>query len=111
VTPRPTSSPAPRRASTSSSWTTETWSAEKRQPTTPDARRPTTKSFNERWSVGDNRGYLDSYAEEVSYFDPVLKKLVVGRDKAIAHIDSNPHIVRSEYLNPAVSVAARSPAA
>jgi ketosteroid isomerase-like protein len=66
------------------------------------------KSFNERWSIGDNRGYLDNYAEEVSYFDPIVKELVVGRDKVIAHIDSiyrNPHIVRSEYLNPAVSVA------
>jgi ketosteroid isomerase-like protein len=66
------------------------------------------KSFNERWSVGGNRGYLDNYAEEVSYFDPILKELVVGRDKVIAHLESiysNPHIVRSEYLNPAVSVA------
>jgi ketosteroid isomerase-like protein len=66
------------------------------------------KSFNERWSVGDNRGYLDNYAEEISYFDPVLKNLVVGRDAVIAHIESiysNPHIVRSEYLNPAVSVS------
>lgn len=49
------------------------------------------KSFNERWSVGDNRGYLDNYAGEVSYFDPVLKELVVGRDKVIAHIDSPAH--------------------
>ncbi|MFF1445164.1 YybH family protein [Streptomyces sp. NPDC058295] len=66
------------------------------------------KSFNERWSAGDNRGYFDNYAEEVSYFDPIVKELVVGRDNVIAHIDpiySNPHIVRSEYLNPAVSVA------
>jgi ketosteroid isomerase-like protein len=66
------------------------------------------KSFNERWSVGGNRGYPGNYAEEVSYFDPVLKELVVGRDKVIAHLEStysNPHIVRSEYLNPAVSVA------
>jgi ketosteroid isomerase-like protein len=65
------------------------------------------KSFNERWSVGDNRGYLDNYAEEVTYFDPIVKELVVGRDNVIAHIGpiySNPHIVRSEYLNPAVSV-------
>ncbi|MGP3920120.1 nuclear transport factor 2 family protein [Nonomuraea sp. 10N515B] len=34
--------------------------------------------------------------------------LRVGRDKVIAHLEStysNPHIVRSEYLNPAVSVA------
>lgn len=66
------------------------------------------KSFNERWSAGDNKGYLDKYAEEISYFDPVLKDLVVSRDKVIAHIESiysNPHIVRSEYLNPAVHVS------
>lgn len=66
------------------------------------------KSFNERWSVGDNRGYLDNYAEEISYFDPVLKELIVGRDTVIAHIESiysNPHIVRNEYLNPAVHVS------
>ncbi|MFE9444417.1 YybH family protein [Streptomyces sp. NPDC006602] len=66
------------------------------------------KSFNERWSVGDNRGYLDNYAEEISYFDPVLKELIVGSDAVIAHIESiysNPHIVRNEYLNPAVNVS------
>lgn len=46
--------------------------------------------------------------KEVSYFEPVLKELIVGRGKVIAHLESiysNPHIVRSEYLNPAVSVA------
>jgi ketosteroid isomerase-like protein len=66
------------------------------------------KTFNERWSVGDNRGYLDNYAEEISYFDPVLKEHIVGRDAVIAHIESlysNPHIVRNEYLNPAVNVS------
>ncbi|GAQ50444.1 YybH family protein [Streptomyces acidiscabies] len=66
------------------------------------------KSFNERWSAGDNRGYLDNYAEEISYFDPILKDVIVGRDEVIAHIDAaytNPHIVRSEYLNPVVHVS------
>jgi Domain of unknown function (DUF4440) len=66
------------------------------------------ESFNERWSVGDNRGYLDNYAEEVTFFGPGLKDLLVGRDAVIAHIESlysNPHIVRSDYLNPTVSVA------
>ncbi|MEU7720024.1 YybH family protein [Streptomyces tibetensis] len=66
------------------------------------------KAFNERWSAGDNTGYLDNYAEEISYFDPVLKDVIVGRDKVIAHIDSlysNPRIVRSEYLNPVVHVS------
>lgn len=66
------------------------------------------KSFNERWSAGDNRGYLDAFAEEVSYFDPILENIVVGRDKVIAWIDSiysDPHIVRSEYLDPQVHVS------
>ncbi|MGY1503546.1 YybH family protein [Streptomyces sp. QTS52] len=66
------------------------------------------KSFNERWSVGDNRGYLDNYAEEISYFDPIDKDLVVGRDATVAHIEaiySNPYIVRNEYLNPVVHVS------
>ncbi|MEU6230908.1 nuclear transport factor 2 family protein [Streptomyces sp. NPDC047042] len=65
------------------------------------------KSFNERWSVGANRGYLDNYAEEISCFDRVLKELIVGRDTVIAHIESlysNPHIVRNEYRNPVVNV-------
>lgn len=65
------------------------------------------ESYNERWSVGDNRGYLDGFADEVSYFDPILENIVVGRDKVIAWIDSiysNPHIVRSEYLNSSVHV-------
>lgn len=66
------------------------------------------KSFNERWSEGDNRGYLDAFADEVSYFDPILKNILVGRDDVIAWINSiysNPHIVRSEYLNPSVHVS------
>ncbi|MCX5328752.1 nuclear transport factor 2 family protein [Streptomyces sp. NBC_00140] len=66
------------------------------------------KSFNERWSVGDNRGYLDNYAEDISYFDPIEKDLIGGRDATIAHIEaiySNPHIVRNEYLNPVVHVS------
>nr|WP_184503151.1 hypothetical protein [Streptomyces botrytidirepellens] len=47
------------------------------------------KSFNERWSVGDNRGYLDNYAEEISYFDPIEKDLVVGSavDVGVVHVE------------------------
>lgn len=66
------------------------------------------KSFNERWSQGDNRGYLDNFADEVSYFDPILENILVGRDHVQAWIDSiysNPNIVRSEYLNPSVHVS------
>ena len=71
------------------------------------------KSFIERRSIGDNRGHLDNHAEEVSYFDPVLKELTVGRDKGhrTHRVDLlNARIVRSEYLSPQVHVsAARSP--
>jgi ketosteroid isomerase-like protein len=63
------------------------------------------RSLNERWSVGDSRGYLDNYHEDISYFDPALERLLVGRDAVVEHIQKlykNPHIVRSEYLNPDV---------
>jgi ketosteroid isomerase-like protein len=66
------------------------------------------KSCNERWSTGDNRGYLDNYAEEITYFDPVLETLLVGKEAVVAHIESiyaDPHIVRSEYRSPAVNVS------
>lgn len=63
------------------------------------------RAFNERWSAGDNRGYLNNYHEDVSYFDPVLESLLLGRDAVVEHIQKlyqNPHIARSEYLNPHV---------
>ncbi|MHC3125387.1 YybH family protein [Acinetobacter sp. GN11] len=63
------------------------------------------RSFNERWSTGDNSGYLDNYHEDISYFDPALESLLVGRDAVVDHIEKlykNPLIVRSEYLNPHV---------
>ena len=62
-------------------------------------------SLNERWSVGDSHGYLDNYHEDISYFDPALERLLVGRDAVVGHIKKlyqNPHIVRNEYLNPDV---------
>ncbi|MDH6164939.1 ketosteroid isomerase-like protein [Variovorax boronicumulans] len=63
------------------------------------------RSLNERWSAGDSHGYLDNYHEDISYFDPLVEKLLVGRDAVVKHIQKiyrNPHIVRSEYLNPHV---------
>ncbi|MGJ7491521.1 YybH family protein [Variovorax sp. ZT4R33] len=63
------------------------------------------RSLNERWSSGDNRGYLDNYHEDSSYFDPVLDRLLIGREVVVEHIQKlykNPRSVRSEYLNPHV---------
>ena len=66
------------------------------------------RSLNERWSAGDSGGYLENYHEDISYFDPAIEKLLVGRPSVVAHIKKlykNPHIVRSEYLNPHVIVS------
>jgi ketosteroid isomerase-like protein len=65
------------------------------------------KTYNERFRVGDPGGYLEGFADEVSYFDPILKDIVVGKEKTVAWLSSiysNPNIVRSEYLNPQVHV-------
>ena len=66
------------------------------------------RSLNERWSTGDCHGYLNNYHEDISYFDPVAEKLLVGRDSVLKHLLKlyrNPHIVRNEYLNPHVIVS------
>ena len=65
------------------------------------------KEFNKRWSNGDNRGYLDAYTDDATYFEPAVKKMIVGKDRIIAWIDSiyfDEHIARNEYLNPQVHV-------
>ncbi|MBX5212132.1 DUF4440 domain-containing protein [Rhizobium sp. NZLR11] len=66
------------------------------------------RSLNERWSTGDARGYLDNYHQSITYFDPIVENLIVGRDAVVAHITGlykNPNIVRSEYLNEHVTVS------
>jgi hypothetical protein len=35
------------------------------------------QSLNERWSRGDCHGYLDTYSDNMSYFDPLTAKLLV----------------------------------
>lgn len=65
-------------------------------------------SLNERWSAGDSGGYLDNYAEDISYFDPVVERQLIGRPAVLEHLTKiyqNPHIVRNEYLNPNVVVS------
>lgn len=66
------------------------------------------RSFNERFSIGDSSGYLDNFHQDISYFDPVGDRLVIGQAEVIAHLSrlyKNPHIVRSEYLNSHVIVS------
>jgi ketosteroid isomerase-like protein len=54
------------------------------------------RSANERWNNGDCNGYLDRYADDITYFDPATETLLVGRDAVVAHI-------RGVYKNPRAS--------
>src|SRR4051812_520895 len=66
------------------------------------------RSANERWNNGDCNGYIEAYSEGITYFDPATEKVLVGRKDVEAHIRKlykNPHIVRSEYRNPEITVS------
>ena len=66
------------------------------------------RSANERWNKGDCSGYFEIYSEDLTYFDPVAAGILVGRKAVEAHIlglYKNPHVIRSEYLNPEVAVS------
>jgi ketosteroid isomerase-like protein len=66
------------------------------------------RSANERWNNGDCNGYLETYGEEITYFDPATEKLLVGRKSVEDHIRrlyKDPRIVRSEYRNPEIAVS------
>lgn len=63
------------------------------------------KELNERWSVGDPTGYFDAFADDMTYFDPMLQDQLFGKEAVIAYIRTlyrNPGITRTEYLNPSV---------
>lgn len=66
------------------------------------------RANNERWNQGDCYGYLDSYSDNISYFDPITEKLLVGKAAVEKHILAhykNPNITRSEYIDPDVAVS------
>ena len=66
------------------------------------------RQYNDRWSTGDMSGYLDAYRDDMSYFDPLCDTILIGRSSVVNHLSrlyKNPHIVRSEYLNPHVVVS------
>jgi len=66
------------------------------------------RSINERWNKGDCNGYLETFSEDITYFDPATERLLVGRQAVVDHIRmlyKNPQIVRSDYRDPQVSVS------
>lgn len=66
------------------------------------------RAANERWNKGDCTGYFEIYSDELTYFDPATERLLVGRQAVEKHIRKlyrNPQIIRSEYLNPEITVS------
>jgi len=66
------------------------------------------RSANERWNKGDCTGYFEVYSEDLTYFDPVVARVLAGRKAVEAHIRSiykNPRIIRSDYANSEVTVS------
>ena len=59
----------------------------------------------DRWGRGDPQGYVDTYASEITYFDPFTDKRVDGIEAMKAMLKpftGKIHIDRYEMLNPRV---------
>jgi uncharacterized protein (TIGR02246 family) len=65
------------------------------------------RASNHRWNGGDYHGFLESYTEDVTYFDPLTERLLVGRQAVEEHFEKfykGVAVARSEYLNEHVIV-------
>lgn len=63
------------------------------------------KAALERWNNGDPSGYLEIYADDITYFDPFLKLRIDGKEeltKLYNSIKGQVHVERYEMLNPHV---------
>jgi len=61
----------------------------------------------ERWSNGDPEGYLETMAEEFTYFDPSLEKRIDGLKvitEFLRPLKGKMYIERFEMVNPSVQV-------
>ena len=61
----------------------------------------------DRWGKGDPGGFLDVYAPDISYFDPLTAARVDGHEAMVAYYHpwiGKIHIARYEILNPQVVV-------
>src|SRR5262245_31258443 len=76
----------------------------------PDAVNPDTiitmeRAALDRWGKGDPQGFVEIYAPEISYFDPMQEKRIDGLDamKAmLAPITGKVSVSRFDMLNPRV---------
>ena len=65
------------------------------------------KAALDRWGNGDVHGYLDLYADEITYFDPDLERRKDGIEalkKLIGPLEGQIKIDRYEMINPNVQI-------
>jgi ketosteroid isomerase-like protein len=63
------------------------------------------KSALERWNHGDTRGYLDLYADDFVYFDPMTEKRMDGLEKITEYykpVEGNINVTECEMVGPLV---------
>ena len=64
-------------------------------------------AINARWNNGDCTGFLEAYREDVTYFDPLTDRCLIGRQAVKEHFDkyfTGARVVRSDQFNPKVVV-------
>jgi ketosteroid isomerase-like protein len=63
------------------------------------------KTALERWNRGDIMGYINLYAEDIVYFDPMIDKRMDGLNKLTEYYkqwEGKIHITECEMINPKV---------
>jgi ketosteroid isomerase-like protein len=63
------------------------------------------KTALERWNRGDIQGYLDLYAEDIVYFDPMIDKRMDGLKKLTAYykpLEGKINVTEYEMIDPKV---------
>jgi len=63
------------------------------------------KTALERWNRGDTHGYLDLYADDIVYFDPMIEKRMDGLKKIKEYyypFEGNINITECEMIDPKV---------
>ena len=64
-------------------------------------------AINARWNSGDCTGFLEAYRDDVTYFDPLTERCLIGRQAVKEHFDkyfTGTPIVRSDQFDPKVVV-------
>jgi len=64
-------------------------------------------AINVRWNNGDYMGFIQAYGEDVTYFDPLTERCLVGRQAVKEHFGkyfTGAIVVRRELFDPRVMV-------